>query len=115
MSKSLENLVNLDRIVHEPTRLAILTALSACESADFTFLRSVLGVSWGNLGGHLATLEKAGLVTIEKRFEAKMPHTSVSLTAAGRRAIDDHWKQLVALRREARSRSLKARLNPELA
>lgn len=115
MLKTYEDLADLDRVVHEPRRLAILTALSSCASADFTFLRQVIGATDGNLGGHLATLERAGLIRSEKRFQGKTPHTSVSLTAAGRRAIDNHWKQLHALYREAHSGNLLARLKPEPA
>lgn len=115
MPKTYEDLANLDRVVHEPRRLAILTALSSCAAADFTFLRQVIGATDGNLGGHLATLEKAGLIRSDKRFHGKIPHTSVSLTAAGRRAIDNHWNQLHALYREARSGKLLRRLKPELA
>lgn len=113
MSKTYEDLANLDRVVHEPARLAILTALSACLSADFTFLRRVIGLTGGNLNTHLTTLETAGLVVLKKRFDGKVPHTSVSLTSVGRRAIDNHWTQLTALRREAHSRHMRARLQAE--
>ena len=115
MSKTYEDLANLDRVVHEPARLAILTALSACESADFTFLRRVIGLTGGNLNTHLTTLEAAGLILQKKRFAGKVPHTAVSLTAVGRRAINSHWEQLDALRREARSREMRARLQAEAA
>jgi DNA-binding MarR family transcriptional regulator len=101
MRKTYEDLANLDRIVHEPRRLAILTALSACSSADFTFLKNVIGATDGNLGAHLDKLQRAGLIKSEKRIQGKVPNTSLSLTPAGRRAIDNHWKQLDALRREA--------------
>ena len=110
MHKTYEDLSNLDRVVHEPRRLAILTALSACASADFTFLKQITRATDGNLGGHLATLEKAGLIRIEKRFHGKIPHTCVLLTALGRRAIDNHWQQLDALYREAHSGKLLRRL-----
>ena len=113
MTKTYENLANLDRLVHEPARLAILTALSGCLSADFTFLRRVIGLTGGNLNTHLTTLESAGLVLLKKRFDGKVPHTSISLTANGRRAIDSHWVQLTALRREAHSRQMRARLQSE--
>ena len=115
MAKTYEDLANLDRLVHEPARLAILTALSACTSADFTFLRRVIGLTGGNLNTHLTTLEAAGLVLLKKRFDGKVPHTAVSLTAAGRDAINSHWEQLVALRREARSRHMRARLQADPA
>lgn len=77
MSKTYEELAALGRIVHEPARLAILTALSACDSADFTFLRRVIGLTGGNLNTHLTTLETAGFVLLQKRFEGKVSHTAV--------------------------------------
>ena len=88
----------LDRLVHEPGRLAILTVLSAVSDADFVFLQRTTGLTKGNLSSHLAKLEDAGLVTIEKRFVRKKPNTSVALTAAGRRRIARHWDQLDRLK-----------------
>ena len=115
MGKTYEELASLDRLVHEPARLAILTALSACASADFTFLRRAIGLTGGNLNTHLTTLESAGLVVLKKRFEGKVSHTAVSLTVTGRRAIEGHWKQLDALRREARSQQMRTILHADPA
>ena len=98
MERPFEELANLDKVVHEPARLAIMTALSACKSADFLFLGRLTGLTKGNLSAHLSKLEEAGLVTIEKRFIGKIPNTQVSLTAKGRDAIEGHWRQLVSLR-----------------
>jgi DNA-binding transcriptional ArsR family regulator len=97
-----EELSSLDRLVHDPARLAILTALSACRSADFLFLVSLTGLTKGNLSGHLAKLEHGGLVTIAKSFKGKIPHTSISVTPSGRDAIRGHWKRLEQLRRAAK-------------
>lgn len=88
----------LDRLVHEPGRLAILTVLSAVKDGDFLFLQRATGLTKGNLSSHLVKLEEAGLVTIEKRFIKKKPNTNVSLTAEGRRRITRHWQQLERLR-----------------
>ena len=99
MSAPFEQLAALDRIVHEPARLAILTALAACRSADFLFLQRLTGLSKGNLSSHLSKLESAELVAIEKEFVAKVPNTRVSLTKTGRAAIQRHWQQLDKLRR----------------
>ena len=74
-----EDLV-LDRLIHEPGRLAILTVLSSVRDADFVFLQRATGLTKGNLSSHLTKLEDAGLVTIEKRFVRKKPNTSVALT-----------------------------------
>jgi DNA-binding transcriptional ArsR family regulator len=95
-----EALAGLDRLIHEPARLAILTALSACESADFMFLQRLTGLTRGNLSTHLSKLEGGGLVQIVKQFVGKRPNTSVRLTAAGRGAIERHWRQLESLRKE---------------
>jgi DNA-binding transcriptional ArsR family regulator len=93
-----EQLANLDRRVHDPARLAILTALSACERADFLFLQRITGLTKGNLSSHLSKLEEAGLVEIEKRFVGK---TLVRLSDAGRKVIDDYWAAMEGLRESA--------------
>jgi DNA-binding MarR family transcriptional regulator len=88
----------LDRLIHEPGRLAILTVLSSVTDADFVFLQRTTGLTKGNLSSHLTKLEEAGLVAIEKRFVRKKPNTNVKLTAAGRQGIARHWEQLDRLR-----------------
>jgi len=101
MTSPFEEMVDLDRLIHEPARLAVMTALSACQSADFLYLQRLTGLTKGNLSSHLSKLEEAGLVQIDKRFVGKMPNTLVSLTAQGRTAIDQHWQQLDRLRNGA--------------
>ncbi len=88
----------LDRLVHEPARLAIMTVLSSVKAADFVFLQRTTGLTKGNLSSHLTKLEEAGLVEIEKRFVMKKPNTNVSLTAEGRRRVARHWEQLERLK-----------------
>ena len=88
----------LDRLIHEPGRLAILTVLSSAGDADFLFLQRATGLTKGNLSSHLAKLEDAGLVAIEKEFIAKIPNTRVSVTKNGRAAVERHWKRLDQLR-----------------
>jgi DNA-binding MarR family transcriptional regulator len=97
MSKPAEDLV-LDRLVHEPGRLAILTVLSSVTDADFLFLQRATGLTKGNLSSHLTKLEDAGLIAIEKRFVRKKPNTNVALTAEGRRRIAQHWDRLERLK-----------------
>ena len=97
MSQLAEELV-LDRLIHEPGRLAILTVLSSVTDADFVFLLRTTGLTKGNLSSHLTKLEDAGLVAIEKRFVRKKPNTNVALTALGRKRIARHWSQLERLR-----------------
>jgi DNA-binding transcriptional ArsR family regulator len=101
MSSPFEELAALDKLIHEPARLAIMTALSACSSADFTFLQQLTGLTKGNLSSHLSKLEEAGLVQIEKRFVGKTPNTLIALTEAGQVAIHRHWELLDKLRQNA--------------
>ncbi|GHO81318.1 transcriptional regulator [Ktedonobacter sp. SOSP1-85] len=101
MTGPFEELANLDKLIHEPARLAIMTALSACQSADFTFLLQLTGLSKGNLSSHLSKLEGGGLVQIEKRFVGKTPNTLISLTPTGQEAITRHWHLLDKLRQGA--------------
>jgi DNA-binding transcriptional ArsR family regulator len=96
-----EQLANLDRMVHDPARLAILTALSACERADFLFLQRITGLTKGNLSSHLSKLEEAGLVEIEKRFVGKKTQTLVRLSAGGRGTVESYWKEMEELRESA--------------
>ncbi len=88
----------LDRLIHEPARLAILTVLSSVKDADFTFLQRATGLTKGNLSSHLAKLEDAGLVDIAKTFVRKKSHTTVALTQLGRRRVARHWEQLERLK-----------------
>jgi DNA-binding MarR family transcriptional regulator len=89
----------LDRLIHEPGRLAILTVLSSVKAADFVFLQRTTGLTKGNLSSHLTKLEEAGLVRIEKRFVHKKPNTNVELTGEGRARVARHWDQLDRLKR----------------
>lgn len=101
MNAPFQDIASLDKLVHEPARLAIMTALSACREADFLFLQGLTGLSKGNLSSHLGKLEAAGLVVIEKRFEGKLPQTRVALTDPGRAALERHWERLEEARRAA--------------
>jgi DNA-binding transcriptional ArsR family regulator len=101
MSSPFEEMAGLDRLIHEPARLAIMTALSAAAKADFLFLQRVTGLTKGNLSTHLSKLEEGALVEIHKEFVGKKPVTWIKLTAGGRAAIDQHWEQLQRLRESA--------------
>ena len=98
MSQPEEELL-LDRLIHEPGRLAILTVLSSVQAADFVFLQRTTGLTKGNLSSHLTKLEEAGLVEIHKRFVGKKPNTNIALTAIGKQRIARHWDQLERLKR----------------
>ena len=83
----LHPLTNIDRVVHEPARLMVLSYLDAVQSADFIFLMRLTGLTWGNLSSHLSKLEEAGYVATEKEFVNKKPHTMIHLTGEGRAAL----------------------------
>ncbi len=102
MPPSLEDIDPLDRLIHEPARLILLTALASCASADFVFLQRVARLTNGNLSAHLSKLSDAGLVTIEKRFIERKPNTLIAITAKGKRAVEQHWSRLEQLRAGAR-------------
>lgn len=99
MTEDFENLANLDRLVHEPARLSILTALAACQSADFHFIERLTGMSSGNLSSHLTKLEAAALIEIKKQFVGKRPNTRVTITRKGLAAVQNHWQRLDELRK----------------
>ena len=84
----------LDRVVHEPARLAIMAVLYSVESADFLYLLHSTGLTKGNLSSHLMRLEEAGYVTIQKSFRGKVPQTVCSLTYQGREAFRAYRAQL---------------------
>jgi len=108
MPTPFEHLAELNRLVHEPSRLAILTALSACDKADFLFLLNITGLTKGNLSSHLAKLEQANLVAIEKTYDGKQPITYAMLTLEGREALKEHWDRLERIRKGAKAlRTLK--------
>jgi|GEM_PF-2418977 DNA-binding HxlR family transcriptional regulator len=87
-----------NRLVHEPARLAILTVLSSCASADFVFLQNVTGLSRGNLSVQLTNLEEAGLVVVKKEIVERKMRTSISLTKGGVSEIQEYWKTMDAIR-----------------
>lgn len=91
------DLVDLDRMVHEPARLAILTVLAEAEEVEFRFLERVTGLTRGNLSSHASKLEGAGYVTVEKAFRSRKPVTTYRITAAGRTALTDYMRRLGAV------------------
>lgn len=84
----------MDKLIHEPARLAIMTQLYVVDSADFIFVMQRTGLTWGNLSSHLTKLETAGYVNIEKTFVDKKPRTLLSLSPAGRLAYEAYRRQL---------------------
>lgn len=89
--------LELDRIVHEPARLKILAYLSVVKSADFVFLLSRTGLTYGNLSSHMSKLEEVGYIEVEKEIKDKRPHTMLSLTDKGRAAFEDYRQNMLNL------------------
>ncbi|NLG99456.1 MAG: ArsR family transcriptional regulator [Chloroflexi bacterium] len=94
MSEELRKFTDVDRVIHEPARLMIVTILYAVEKVDFLYLLHETGLTKGNLSAHLSKLENAEYVEIEKTFRGKIPQTLISLTPAGRTAFETYRKQL---------------------
>lgn len=105
MNSEEARLPEIDRVVHEPARLAILTVLAACERADFLFLERATGLTRGNLSVQLTRLEEAGLIEVWKTIERKRTLTTAALTDQGRGTLDVYWEAMEAMRASARSRS----------
>ena len=94
----------LDRLIHERTRLGIVSALAVNDKLSFNELKALLGTTDGNLSVHARKLEDAGYLTCTKSFEGRMPKTEYRLTAAGRRALERYLNHMEALIRAARER-----------
>ena len=89
---------DVNRTIHEPARLRLLTLLSGLDVADFNFLCNTLGLTKGNLSSHMDKLEKVGFVQMTKSFNGRVPHTEFSITPEGRAALDQYWKDLESIR-----------------
>jgi DNA-binding MarR family transcriptional regulator len=89
-----QDLADLDRLVHEPARLALMALLYVIESADFTFLMNQTGLTWGNLSTHMSKLEEAGYLAVEKSFKDRRPNTILRLTPQGRKAFQDYARKM---------------------
>ena len=96
------NPVELDRVIHERVRLAIVSALAVNESLSFNELKKLLETSDGNLSVHARRLEEAGYLVCDKSFEGRVPRTEYRLTPAGRRALRQYLDHMEALIRRVR-------------
>lgn len=85
-----EPFLQLDRVIHEKGRLAIMSMLAATPELSFTEMRDALGMTDGNLTTHIRTLQEAGYVSVAKSYQNNRPLTTCSLTAAGRKAFAEH-------------------------
>lgn len=96
-----QEIANLDRLIHDPSRLAIMTVLSTCEEADFTYLLNMTGLTKGNLSSHVSKLEENNLLKVRKTYKLKKPITYIRLTNEGTAAIKKHWHTLDELKKRA--------------
>jgi DNA-binding transcriptional ArsR family regulator len=96
--------LDLDRVIHERMRLAIVSALAVNEHLGFTELRQLLDTTDGNLSVHARKLEDAGYVRCEKSFDGRTPRTEYRLTDAGRAALERYLAHMEALIRATRER-----------
>lgn len=97
-----ETFFQLDRVIHERSRLAIVSLLAASEPLSFTDLRDTLGMSDGNLTTHLHTLEDAGYLRLTRTDGETRRHTDCHLTAAGRSAFQTYLQHLETIVRQHR-------------
>ena len=98
-----ESARSLDRIIHERTRLGIISALAVNATLSFNELKKLVGASDGNLSVHARKLEDAGYIACTKSFAGRLPKTEFRLTTSGRRALEhylDHMETLIRATRE---------------
>jgi DNA-binding transcriptional ArsR family regulator len=93
---------DLDRIIHEKTRLAMVSALAVSPSLTFNELKAILNTTDGNVSVHARKLEEAGYLSCHKSFQGRIPRTEYSLTAAGKRALEKYLGHMEAVIRAAR-------------
>jgi DNA-binding MarR family transcriptional regulator len=93
---------DFDRLIHEHTRLSIVSALAVNPTLTFNELKAILETSDGNVSVHTRKLEEANYLTCRKSFEGRIPRTEYSLTAAGRRAFEKYLSHMEALIKAAR-------------
>ena len=97
-----EPFLQLDRVIHEKGRLAIMSLLAATPQLSFTEMRDILGMTDGNLTTHARTLQEAGYLSVTKAFQEGRPLTTFALTPSGRKAFKayiDLLERIVALTR----------------
>jgi DNA-binding HxlR family transcriptional regulator len=92
----------LDRVIHERLRLAILSALAVNQTLSFNELKALLETTDGNLSVHARKLEDAGYIVCSKTFEDRVPRTEYRLSASGRKALEHYLDHMEALIRAAR-------------
>jgi DNA-binding MarR family transcriptional regulator len=92
--EDLQHILEVDRVIHEPARLLVMALLASVREADFLYLKRETGLTKGNLSSHLARLEQAGYIRIEKTYRGRIPMTVCSVTEDGRRAFKAYRLQM---------------------
>jgi DNA-binding transcriptional ArsR family regulator len=87
----------IDRLIHEPARLIMMTVLNVASEVDFKFLEAATKLSRGNLSRQASKLEEAGYIAIRKHFRGKIPATSYRMTDVGRTAFARYWQEMQAI------------------
>jgi DNA-binding MarR family transcriptional regulator len=95
-----EPFLQIDRVIHEKGRLAIMSMLAASPELSFTDLRDTLSMTDGNITTHIRTLQEAGYISVTKSFQNNRPLTTCSLTAAGRKAFTQYINLLERIVRQ---------------
>ena len=101
MSQPIRQVMDIDRLIHEPARLMLMVLLSAVAEADFLYLLNETGLSKGNLSTHLSRLEEAGYINITKSFVGKTTRTVCQMTEDGLAALTAYREQIQAVMAEA--------------
>lgn len=99
-----ELFLQLNRVIHEKGRLAIMSALAAAPELAFTELRDLLDMTDGNLTTHVRTLQQEGFVSVAKSYQNNRPLTSCALTAAGRKAFAQYIDLLDQIVRQSKTK-----------
>ncbi len=99
-----EPFLQLDRVIHEKGRLAIMSMLAATPELSFTELRDTLGMTDGNITTHIRTLQEAGYLAVSKSYEKNRPLTTCSLTAAGKKAFAGYIDLLEQILQQTRAK-----------
>lgn len=99
-----EPFLQLDRVIHEKGRLAIMSMLAASPTLSFTELRDALGMTDGNLTTHIRTLQEEGFVSVSKSYANKRPLTTCALTPGGRKAFASYIDLLEQIVRQNKSK-----------
>jgi DNA-binding MarR family transcriptional regulator len=99
-----EPFLQLDRVIHEKGRLAIMSMLAAAPELSFTEMRDALTMTDGNLTTHIKALQQEGYVTVAKTYQNRRPLTTCSLTTVGRKAFAEYINLLEQIVRQNKSK-----------